>query len=247
MAAAKEQLEREKGLAADAALRWVRTGMTIGLGSGTTAAHFIDALGQRLRAGALKIEAVAASRASEAAARAAGILITAPRRGLRLDLAVDGADEITPDLDLLKGRGGALLREKVLAQASGYFLVIADSSKRVERFGRGSIPVEVVPFALPWVADRIQQLGGQPTLRKNGASLDKPFCTDQGNYILDCRFEKLEDPARLAAQLEEIPGLVEHGLFLGYAKAALIAEGDGVRVFLPGRTPVPLADFPLPQ
>jgi len=247
MANSSEQLASEKRLAAEAALRWVHSGMTVGLGSGTTAAFFIAALGERVRAGALKIEAVASSRTSEEAALAAGIFVTAPRRGLRLDLAVDGADEITPELDLLKGRGGALLREKVVAQASRYFLVIADSSKRVEEFGKSAIAVEVVPFALPWAADWIQELGGQPVLRKDHMSPEKPFCTDQENYILDCRFQKWGDARALAAKIEELPGVVEHGLFLGCAKAALIAEGNEVRVQLPGRAPVALADFPLPQ
>ena len=131
-----DQIEKEKQAAARAALAWVRSGMTLGLGTGTTARYFIQFLGERLRSERSTIEAVASSTGSEAQARDAGIRVIAPRRGLRLDLTVDGADEIAPDLSLIKGHGGALLREKVLAQASRYFLVIADSSKRVRPPGR---------------------------------------------------------------------------------------------------------------
>jgi ribose 5-phosphate isomerase A len=237
------RLNEEKQLAATAALLWVRSGMTLGLGSGSTAALFIKALGTQVRAGDLRIKAVASSRESEAIARAAGISLLAPRRGLRLDLAVDGADQITPGLDLLKGRGGAMLREKIVAQASRYFLVIADSSKRAKRFGKLPVPVEVVPFALPWVADRIAKMGGQPILRMAKAQGRKPYTTDQRNYVLDCRFPSLRNPGQLAERLERIPGVVAHGLFLGCAQAALIAEAGEVRVFRPGRAPVRLQDF----
>jgi ribose 5-phosphate isomerase A len=251
------ELDHEKRLAAEAALMWVHSGMTIGLGSGSTAAYFIQSLSKRISKGALKIEAVASSHVSEAAARAAGIPLTTPRRGLRLDITIDGADEITPELDLIKGRGGALLREKVLVQAARYFLVIADSSKRIAQFGAGPVPVEVVPFALPWVADRIQHLGGRPTLRMDAKSPDKPYLTDQQNHILDCRFERWEtasqapardkDPRALAAQLEKIAGVAAHGIFTDCANAALIADGSEVSVVQPGRTPIRLADFPLPS
>ena len=237
------RLSEEKELAATAALLWVRSMMTLGLGSGSTSAFFITALGKRVRAGELRIEAVASSRESEAIARTAGIPLLAPRRGLRLDLAVDSADEITPGLDLLKGRGGAMLREKIVAQAARYFLVIGDSSKRVQRFGRLPVPVEVVPFALPWVADRIAKMGGRPILRTATTPGRQPYRTDQKNYVLDCRFSSLRNPDRLAERLERIPGVVAHGLFLGCAQAALIAEAGEVRVFRPGRAPVRLQDF----
>jgi ribose 5-phosphate isomerase A len=252
-----DELDHEKRLVAEAALLWVHSGMTLGIGTGSTAAHFIQALSKRVRAGALKIEAVASSHESEAAARAAGIPLTTPRRGLLLDLTVDGADEITPDLDLIKGRGGALLREKVLVQASRYFLVVADSSKRVPQFGKGPVPVEVIPFALPWVADRIQAIGGHSTLRMDGKSPDKPYLTDQQNQILDCHFDRWENrperiepgdnPLILAAQLEQIPGVAAHGIFTDCAQAALIANGKEISVVLPGRAPIRLEDFPLPS
>jgi ribose 5-phosphate isomerase A len=232
-----DEIEREKQAAARAALAWVRSGMTLGLGTGTTARYFIQFLGERLRSERSTIEAVASSTGSEVLARDAGIRVIAPRRGLHLDLTVDGADEIAPDLSLIKGHGGALLREKVLAQASRFFLVIADSSKRVQHLGARSLPVEVVPFAAPWVADQVENLGGKATLMMKGKSLDQPFVTDQGNHILECKFRNIDDPRTLGAQLENIPGLVGHGLFVGYTHAALVADGGDVWILRPGRAP----------
>jgi ribose 5-phosphate isomerase A len=236
-----DQIEKEKQAAARAALAWVRSGTTLGLGTGTTARYFIQFLGERLRSERSTIEAVASSTGSEALAREAGIRVIAPRRGLRLDLTVDGADEIAPDLSLIKGHGGALLREKVLAQASRFFLVIADSTKRVDRLGTRTLPVEVVPFAAPWVADQVENLGGTATLMMNGKSrgepfpTDQPFVTDQGNHILECKFRDINDPRTLGAQLENIPGLVAHGLFVGYANAALVGDAGNVWILRPGQ------------
>jgi ribose 5-phosphate isomerase A len=230
-----EQIEKEKQAAARAALAWVRSGMTLGLGTGTTASYFIEFLGERLRSERSSIEAVASSTASEALARNAGIRVISPKRGLRLDLAVDGADEIAPDLSMMKGHGGALLREKVLARASRFFLVIADSSKRVDRLGTFPLPVEVVPFAAPWVADQIENLGGKITLRMNKNSPEEPFLTDQRNHVLDCKFAEIKDPPALGEQIENIPGVVGHGLFVGYTSAALVAEGPDVWILRPGQ------------
>jgi ribose 5-phosphate isomerase A len=235
-----EQREKEKQAAARAALPWVRQGMALGLGSGTTASYFIRFLGERLRSEPLNIEAVASSTASEEVAREVGIRVISPRRGLRLDLTVDGADEIDPNLNLIKGHGAALLREKVLAQASKEFLVIADSSKRVERLGARFLPVEVVPFAAPWVADQIEALAGKTAVMMDPKSPGQPFLTDQRNYILECTFPEIKDPRALGAQLENIPGLVGHGLFVGYAHAAIIAQGDEVWLFRRGQAPAKL-------
>ena len=232
-----DQIEKEKQAAARAALAWVRNGMTLGLGSGTTARYFIQFLGERLRNERWDVEAVASSTASETLAKDFGIRVISPRRGLRLDLTVDGADEIAPDLSLLKGRGGALLREKVLAQVSHYFLVIADSSKRVDRLGVHPLPVEVVPFAAPWVADQIESMGGKPALRMNGKSPEEPYFTDQRNYVLECRFPDIKDLRALGEQLENIPGVVGHGLFVGYARAAMVAQGDDLWIFRRGQAP----------
>lgn len=231
------QIEKEKQAAARAALSWVRHSMTLGLGSGTTASYFIQFLGERLRNEHLDVQAVASSTASENLAKDAGIRVIAPRRGLRLDLTVDGADEIAPDLSLMKGRGGALLREKVLAQVSRYFLVIADSSKRVDRLGSLPLPVEVVPFAEPWVADQIETLGGEATLLMDRETPQQPYLTDQRNYILECKFPEIKDPRTLGDQLENIPGVVEHGLFVGFAHAAMVAQGDDVWILRRGQAP----------
>jgi len=232
-----DQIEKEKQAAARAALSWVRSGMTLGLGSGTTARYFIQFLGERLRNEPCEIEAVASSTASETQARELGIRVIEPRRGLRLDLTVDGADEIAPDLSLLKGRGGALLREKVLAQVSRYFLVIADSSKRVGHLGVHPLPVEVVPFAAPWVADQIEVMGGKSALLMNHGSAQEPYVTDQRNYILECKFAEIKDPRTLGEQIENIPGVVGHGLFVGYAQAAMVAHGDDVWILRRGQAP----------
>ncbi|WP_205711138.1 ribose 5-phosphate isomerase A [Hymenobacter sp. HDW8] len=158
-------VDNEKRRAAAQALHWVSDGMSVGLGSGSTAAYFIQLLGEALQAGKLRVQATATSLASETLARSVGIPLLAPRRGLRFDLTVDGADEIDPQLTLIKGGGGALLREKVLATASDYLLIIADSSKLVPQLGQFPLPLEVVPFALPWVLDAVTQRGGEPTVR----------------------------------------------------------------------------------
>ena len=239
----KEQLDKEKRLVAQAAVAFVKSGMKLGLGSGSTSHHFVRLLGERIRAGELKVEAVASSKETAALAQGVGITLMEPQRRLRLDLAVDGADEVAPDLNLIKGGGGAHLREKVVVAAAAYFLVIADSSKLVARLGAFPVPIEVVPFAAPWVMDRIEALGGSPVLRMEPQSVTIPSLTDQQNYILDCRFPAVEQPAQLAAELEKVPGIVEHGLFIGYARAALIAQGTAVMLVQPSAKPRPLSDF----
>jgi len=239
----KEQLESEKEVVARAAVQFVKSGMKLGLGSGTTSRHFIQLLGERVRRGQLDVEAVAASKQSEALAQAAGVPLTEARRGLRLDLAVDGADEVGPHLALIKGGGGAHLREKVVAAAANYFLVIVDSSKLVQQLGAFPLPLEVVPFAMPWVMDRIERMGAMPVQRMDQESGDRPYVTDQHNYILDCHFRTIQQPVQLASELEAIPGIVEHGLFNGYARAALIAEGAGIRVLYQDGTSKMLSNF----
>ncbi len=239
----KDQHDAEKRTVAEAALRWVRTGMRLGLGSGSTSHCFIELLGERVRRGELSVEGVATSQDSEELARQSGITLITPHRGLLLDLDVDGADEIAPDLSLIKGGGGALLREKVVAHASRYFLVLADSSKLVQQLGAFPLPVEIVPFTLPWAMDEIAKIGGNPVLRMRPDSGAQPYFTDQQNYILDCKFGVIESPADLAARLEKIPGIAEHGLFLGYANAALIARGSEVLVLRPNVAAEPIGKF----
>ncbi|PJJ60814.1 ribose-5-phosphate isomerase RpiA [Hymenobacter chitinivorans] len=243
MSTADPQQVLQKQLAAATALRWVRSGMRLGLGTGSTAAAFITLLGQAVRAGELRVEAVATSLASETLAREVGIPLLPPRRGLRLDLTIDGADELDDRLQLIKGGGGALLREKVVAAASDYLLIIADSSKHVAQLGRFPLPLEVVPFALPWVLDAVAKLGGAPELRLATANPAEPARSDQGNLLVDCHFGELPNPPELARQLEQIPGIVEHGLFLDLARAAVVAQADTARVLRPGVAPAPATDF----
>ena len=236
-------LTAEKLLAATTAVGWVRDGMRVGLGTGSTAAPFITLLGQRVREAGLRIEATATSRASEELARQVGLPLLEPRRGLRFDLTVDGADELDAQLRLIKGGGGALLREKVIATASDYLLIVADSTKAVSQLGRFPLPLEVVPFALPWVLDAVADLGGTPVLRMDKQNPLEPTRSDQGNLLVDCHFQAIADPAALAAQLIVIPGMVEHGLFLGLARAAVVAQGGQAQVWRPGQAPVAACEF----
>jgi ribose 5-phosphate isomerase A len=235
-----EQLEKEKQAAASAAFRYVRNHMLLGLGSGSTANYFLTLLAEAVRRGELKIEALASSLQIETRAKALGVPIREPRRGVRIDLTVDGADEIAPNLSLIKGAGGALLREKILAKASRHFLVIADSSKRVVQLGRRRVPLEVTPFATPWVMDEVSEIGGDPALRMDQLRPERPLLTDQQNYLVDCDFGLIADARGLAARLKGIPGVVEHGLFLDLASAALIANGDEIIVLRPQHPPAPL-------
>lgn len=233
---------QEKQLAAAAALRWVRDGMLLGLGSGSTSAQFILQLGAAVQNG-LQVQGTATSLASEALARQVGIPLVEPQRGLRFDLAVDGADELDHQLRLIKGGGGALLREKTLETASDYLLIIADSSKLVPTLGRFPLPLEVVPFTLPWVLDALDKLGGTPVVRLADNDPSTSYYTDQRNNIVNCHFEQIPDAEHLAEQLEKIPGIVEHGLFLGMAKAAIVVQGGEPQVIKPGEAARPASEF----
>jgi len=239
----KAHLDQEKQHAARAAVHWVRDGMLVGLGTGSTAAHFITQLGEAVRAGELRIQGTATSLASEDLARRVGIPLIAPRRGLRFDLTVDGADELDPQLNLIKGGGGALLREKIIATASDYMLVVADSTKAVAQLGKFPLPLEVVSFALPWVLDAVAELGGNPTVRMDRQDPTKQALSDQKNLLVDCHFGQLDDVEKLARQLTTIPGIVEHGLFLGLAKAALVVRNGEVQVLRAGIEPQLASDF----
>lgn len=219
-------LKRE---AAEAAIdAEVRSGMTLGLGTGSTAAFLLDGLAARLGAGSLDgIVGVPTSEGTAARCRELGIPLATLDQRPSLDLAIDGADEITPRLDLIKGLGGAHLREKVVAASSARFVVVADDSKLVSRLGeRAPLPVEVVPFAYPLCERLLRKSGWTPELR-GGSS---PFVTDEGNHIADCRREDWGDPVALAAELDAMPGVVAHGMFLGMAAAAYVATPDGVLV-----------------
>jgi ribose 5-phosphate isomerase A len=219
--------------AAAAALEYVRPGMRLGLGTGSTARPFVDLLGARVRAG-LDVIAVPTSEATRAQAEACGIKLTTLDETPALDLTVDGADEIGPDLTLIKGGGGALLREKIVAAASARMLVIADESKWVAVLGKFALPIEVVPFGLGAteraVAAAMKASGnaGTLTLRRDKGGL--AFVTDGGHFILDAALQKIADPRSLAGRLTAIPGVVEHGLFIGLAGIAVIAGPEGRRI-----------------
>jgi len=198
--------------------------MVVGLGTGTTANFAIAALGERV-AGGLKVTSVVTSRASGRAAAASGIPLRPFDALARLDIAIDGADEVDPQLRAIKGKGGAMLREKIVAAAAERMIVVVDDSKQVPRLGRGYVPVEVLPFAAGFVAGRIAQLGGRPRPRMVGS---EAYRTDQDNLVLDCAFGEIEDAERLAATLSTIPGLLGHGLFLDEIDAVYVGKSDGV-------------------
>ncbi|MEQ1695824.1 MAG: ribose-5-phosphate isomerase RpiA [Hyphomicrobiaceae bacterium] len=222
-----------KQQAAAKALEYVRPGMKIGLGTGSTAAKFVDLLGAKVKAG-LDVVCVPTSEATAAQARALGIRLTTLDEEPVLDLTVDGADELDSELRLIKGGGGALLREKIVAVSSDRMIVISDISKRVDVLGKFPVPVEVVRFGLGSTKRMIEGLAedvgcaGPVTLRmgKDG----QPFVTDSGNYILDCAFDSVPDPESLDDVLRQIPGVVESGLFLGICDTAILAGPDGVEV-----------------
>jgi len=226
-------VEAQKRAAAERALEFVRPGMRLGLGTGSTAAHFVNLLGERVRAG-LKIVAVPTSEATRAQAERLGIALTTLDETPQLDLTVDGADEIAPDLTLIKGGGGALLREKIVASASARMVVIADQSKWVEVLGRFALPIEIVPFGATVTQRAVEAVAaaagcpGPVPLRKTPSG--HPFVTDGGHWLLDAQLQRIVDPRGLATRLAAIPGVVEHGLFIGLAGAAIVAGSTGIRV-----------------
>ncbi len=222
--------------AAAGALEFVRPGMRLGLGTGSTARHFVELLGERVRQG-LDVVAVATSETTQADAERCGIPLTTLDETPELDLTVDGADEIAPDLSLIKGGGGALLREKIVAAASGRMIVIADESKYVSMLGRFALPIEVVPFGLGATRRAIESAAAQAgctgpaLLRRNRDG--HAFVTDGGHWILDASLERIPDPRSLAGLLATVPGVVEHGLFIGLAQLAVLAGPDGRRIVEP--------------
>ncbi len=220
-------VEGYKKAAADEALKLLRPGgliMLLGLGSGSTARYFIEGVGHRVREG-YKLRAVASSKESRELAVASGITVV-DFTDRPIDLTVDGADEIDPELNCLKGRGGALLREKIVARSSRRFVLIADESKLVNRLG-GRVPVEVLPFLWEATARLLVEIGGSPRRREAG---NHPFVTDNGNFVLDVGFTSIEHPTELARTLQAIPGVLGHGLFLGMVSAAIVAGPSGIRI-----------------
>ncbi len=197
----------------------------VGLGTGSTAAYFIRLLGEQVKNG-LRIRGIPTSNRSQEQAASLGIPLTTLDECQEIDVTVDGADEVDPQLRLIKGGGGALLREKIVASATKQLVIVADATKRVPVLGRFPLPVEVVKFAQAMVAKKIEALGAEVGLRRQAEG--QPYLTDENNYILDCRFGRIPDANRLARQLSDMPGVVEHGLFIGMASVVLVANGSEI-------------------
>jgi ribose 5-phosphate isomerase A len=221
--------DEAKALVGKRAAEMVEDGMAVGLGTGTTSVMFIKALGERVRQG-LKIRCVASSDASTALGRSLGMNVVSLVELPELDVYIDGADEVSAGagvgLNLIKGGGGALLREKIVASSAKKFIVVADSTKVVKVLGAFPLPVEVIKMALPLVEKKLVDLGLRPVQRRNKDG--SVYLTDENNYILDCGCGEIADPAKTAAEIRNVVGVVEHGLFLGMANLALIAGDGGV-------------------
>src|SRR5258707_149054 len=222
--------QNEKELAGRAAAELVVSGNIVGLGTGSTAYFAVVALGERVKSG-LKIIGIPTSDGTAELARAVGIPLSTLDEHPEIDITIDGADEIDPQLRLIKGGGGALLREKIIATASKKMVVVADSTKIVPALGRFPLPVEIIPFARAVLQRKIAALGAKCSLRtrSDGAA----FVTDEGHHILDCSFGKIADPPALARALSEMPGVVEHGLFIGIAKLAIVGKGNSIAEIRP--------------
>lgn len=226
--ASERSKEYEKEVVARAAASLIENGMVVGLGSGSTAEWFVRVLGERVRDG-LKFEGIATSLKTSRLAASLGIRVHDDFVPVHVDLTVDGADEFDPALRLIKGGGGDLLREKIVASASAHMVVLCDHSKQVQVLGHFPLAVEVIPMAWQLVLARLRELGVE-AVRRGG---DKPFVTDEGNWVLDCPFGRIADPEQLALQLDRIVGVVEHGLFLGLANEVWMAAGDRVEILRP--------------
>jgi ribose 5-phosphate isomerase A len=226
-----EEQDRLKRAAAEAAARLVEDGMVLGLGSGSTAALFVSALAQRIGDERLRVVAIPTSVEIEQQARNLRIPLATFAEQSQIDLTVDGADEIgRGSLALIKGHGGALLREKIVASVSKRMAIVADETKMVDRLGSlVTVPVEIVPFGWEATERKLRDLGGNPSMRRtpDGA----PYVTNGGHYIMNCAFGPMDDPKEVAHRLDHVVGVVEHGLFLGYATEAIVAARDGLRNF----------------
>jgi ribose 5-phosphate isomerase A len=212
----------------EAAAQYVEDRTKVGLGTGRAATAFVKALAERVRRLRLSITCVATSEATQRLACDLGLVVVPLSDARDLDLTVDGADEVDPQLHLIKGLGGALVREKIVAASSKRLVIVVTADKLVDRLGvRTPLPVEIIPFGMPLCERRLSLLGAKPKLR-SGAS--GPFVSDNGNYILDCGFACIDHPAALDRQIREIPGVVDTGLFVGMAERVLVQEGDTVKV-----------------
>ncbi len=217
--------DQEKEAAARASLQFVKDGQVVGLGTGSTAAYFIKLLADEVKRG-LRIRGIPTSVRSGELAASLGIPLTTLDECQEIAVTVDGADEVDPELRLIKGGGGALLREKIVASATKQLIIVADASKQVPVLGKFPLPVEVIKFAQALVAKKIAALGAQVSVRTGVDG--KPFVTDENNHILDCRFGQIADVEGLARQLSDMPGVVEHGLFIGMVSVVLFARGSEI-------------------
>lgn len=219
--------EHEKRQVGIAAAEHVRSGMALGLGSGSTVYYFLEELGRRIKAG-LQVTGVPTSERTAALAREFGIPLTTLDDRQELDLDVDGADEVDPQLNLIKGQGGALLREKIIAMVSRRRLIVVDSTKTSPALAmKMTLPVEIVPFAQALVIKHLAELGAKPAIRMKDDG--QPFVTDNSNWIVDCAFARISDPARLEREINGIPGVMENGLFIGLADEVLVATRSSVQ------------------
>jgi ribose 5-phosphate isomerase A len=225
--------DEEKRQVGVTAAGYVEDGMALGLGSGSTVFFFLEELGRRVRDG-LRVTGIPTSERTAALARQFGIPLTTFDERQELDLAVDGADEVDPALNLVKGHGGALLREKIIAMAARRLVIVVDSTKISQALGsQMTLPVEVVPFACALAQHRLKALGANPVLR---VEQGQPFVTDNGNWIVDCGFAPMRDPAELETAINAIPGVMENGLFVGLASEVIVARSGGVdRLVRPGQ------------
>ncbi len=212
----------EKQIVGEKAAEFVKDGMIVGLGTGSTVFYTIQKLGQLVKEG-LTIKGIPTSFQTEELAKELGIPLTSFSEIESIDIAIDGADEVNPELELIKGGGGALLREKIIAKAAKTFIVVADTSKRVEKLGAFRLPVEVIPFGFEMTERHIIAIGLVPEIRLNGAI---PFITDNGNYIFDCHFPEHVQPEILEQKLNMIPGVVENGLFIGITDLVITVDRD---------------------
>ncbi|HET9888083.1 MAG TPA: ribose-5-phosphate isomerase RpiA [bacterium] len=217
----------EKRAAAEAAARLVQDGMIVGLGTGSTAAHFLDCLGERMQRDRLRIEGVPTSEKTAQHARRLGIPLLPWEKDVVIDYAADGADEVDPQARLIKGLGGALLREKKVAKSSRDFAVMIDASKLVPRLGtKAPVPVEVQAKLAAGIRKALESLGARPILRESGG---QPFFTDNGNWILDAWFEEISNPERLEEEINAIEGVLENGIFVGLTHRVFVGEAGGAR------------------
>jgi len=225
MAKDQSKNDQEKEAAARASLKYVKDGQVVGLGTGSTAAYFIRLLAEQVKHG-LRIRGIPTSDRSRDLALSLGIPLTSLDECQEIAVTVDGADEVDPQLRMIKGGGGALLREKIVGSASRQLVIVADATKRVPILGKFPLPVEVIKFAQALVAKRIAALGAEVRLRR--AADGSPYLTDENNQILDCCFGQIPDADGLARRLSEMPGVVEHGLFIGMASTVIFASGSDI-------------------